>query len=418
MMCRHAPLPSDPVSSYSELSDNEPEDKLRYRCAYLAPDPFTGTPYPRGSMQLEKIWEGPSVDDVMTKVRDQNNMFLNLEQTTFYLENLLEPTKASLSTIPGKEREQMDYELRRHRQYTPEDKEVQGAIRRLQCIPKLRSWGPDIVYKAFDDLDLVLFRGALRGCSKLRWTDTETFIKNYANLEPMAGHGVTSNFLIPPGFVALPHEEVEPIPCLFYQSCAYIHLNTTSHFLQPIQAVDRSRWDEMWGTLLHEMVHAYLRVTINPTRRDFERTDPQRLHGRHFQRCIRAINARLEQLGIGIGGVFQNEWAVQVEGCWLDQYGTAWPCKIEGDEEEEDCVDGEESSPSTAATSPSLGTTDASCLEQDSELDLALCVISSTDHTSAAPDYSLTDPENTVARSIDTWTKPKHTLAESIHACA
>ena len=111
-MCPQTPLPSDPCFSCSTLSDNEPEDILRFRYAYLAPDPYTGTPYPHGSMQLEKIWEGPSVDDVTKKVRDQNDMFMNLEQTTFYLENLLDLSRASLRTIPHEEREQIDYELR------------------------------------------------------------------------------------------------------------------------------------------------------------------------------------------------------------------------------------------------------------------------------------------------------------------
>ncbi|MCJ1388990.1 hypothetical protein MMC18_001843 [Xylographa bjoerkii] len=392
-MCRHAPLPSDPFLSCSELSDNEPEDTLRYRCAYLAPDPYTGTRYPRGSMHLEKIWAGPSLEDVITKVRNQDFMFPNLEQTTFYLENLLDPSKADLRTIPPIQR---DYEAFRSWQYIPEDHEVHEAIRRLQYLPKLLSWGPDIVYKAFDDLDLVLFGGALRGGCKLRWTDSETFKENYPELEPLTGYGVTCNLCRNPKSVALPREEFEPIDSRKWPSCSDIHLNTTKHFLEPIQAEGRTRWDEMWGTLLHEMVHAYLRVTINPRYRVFEWTDPQRIHGRHFQRCLRAINARAEELGLGIGGVFEEEWAVQEEGCWLDAYGTAWRCETE---EEEDYAEEEQSRPSTAATSPSLGASDASCLEP------------------ATPDYSLTAPEHTVARFIDAMTRPKHNLADSIHAC-
>ncbi|MCJ1285044.1 hypothetical protein MMC26_004381 [Xylographa opegraphella] len=240
-MYHHAPLPSDPSFFQSVLSDNEPEDTLRYRCAYLAPDPYTGTPYPHGSKHLEKIWEGPSVNDVMTKVRNREIMFCNLEQTTLYLENLLQPSKAGLRTMPKEEQVQIDYECRQCCQDIPEDAEVQEAVRRLQSIPNLRSWGPGIVYKAFDDLDLVLFGGALRGCSKLRWTDTETFSKNNPELEPMNGYGVTCNSPISPGSVALPHEEVKRIPTLLYPSFAYIHLNTAEHFLQPIQARDRSR---------------------------------------------------------------------------------------------------------------------------------------------------------------------------------
>ncbi|MCJ1400833.1 hypothetical protein MMC11_004041 [Xylographa trunciseda] len=391
-MWRHAPLPSDPSLSYSELSDNEPEDNLRCRCAYLAPDPYTGTDYPHGSMHLEKIWAGPSLEDVMTKISDKGTMFYNLEQTTFYLENLLEPSKASLRTAPYV---YSGWEFLRSLQRTPKDAEVHEAIRRLQHIPKLVSWGPDIIYKAFDDLDLVLFGGALRGGCKLRWTDTATFVADNPDLEPMDGWGVTCNERISPRSVALPHETAESIHAHYWPSRSCIHLNARKHFLEPIKVEDRSRWDEMWGSLLHEMVHAYLRLTIMPTRRDFEWADPQGIHGKHFQRCIRAINARAEALGLGIGGLFEDTWAVEVEGCWLDVYGTAWPYVDEDEETDED----EESSPSTAATSPSLGASDASCLE-----------------LATASDFSLMTPEHIVTGFIDALTRPEHTLAKSIHA--
>ncbi|MCJ1437175.1 hypothetical protein MMC27_006560 [Xylographa pallens] len=413
-MCRHTPLPSDLALS---LSDNELEDILRYRCAYLAPDPYTGTPYPRGSMHLEKIWEGPSVDDVMTKVRDQQKLFRNLEQTTFYLENLLEPSKASLRTIPKEERDQFDYELLQSLRQTPKDAEVQEAIQRLQCIPSLQSWGPDIVYKAFDDLDLVLFGGVLRGCTTLRWTDSETYLENRAGLEPMGTHGTTCDRLISPEAVALPHEEFEYIPQVYYSACARIYLNTTTHFLEPIQGSDRSRWDEMWGTLLHEMAHAYLHVTINPHYRRFEWTDPQRIHGRHFQRCLKAINARAEELGLEIGGLFTGEWAEQVDGCWIDDYGMAWPYDSEGEEEEDSVGDGD-FPPLTAATTPSLVATHAPCLEQASEFNVANRVVPSTNQAAAALDCSLTAPENTVVKCVDVLAKSKLTLADSMHACA
>ena len=123
----------------------------------------------------------------------------------------------------------------------------------------------------------------------------------------------------------------------------------------------------MWATLLHEMVHAYLRVTIEPTRRVIKRTDPQGIHGRHFQRCLRAINARAAELGLGIGGVFEGEWAVHVEEFCLDDYRTTWPIESEGEEEEDFVAEQEVSLQSTAVTTPSLG---ALGVEQSSESDL------------------------------------------------
>ena len=231
----------------------------------------------------------------------------------------------------------------------------------------------------------------------------------------MNGYGVTCDKLISPKFVALPHEEVEAIPQIYYSCCAYIYLDTTRHFLRPILGQDRSRWDEMWGTLLHEMVHAYLRVSINPHYRNFEWTDPQGIHGRHSQRCIRAINAHAEELGLGIGGVFQEEWAEPVEGCWLDEYGTAWPCESEI-EDKEDSVRDRMFPPSTAATSPSLRATHASGLEPTSEYGRAVGVVPSTDRATAALDLSHTSPAETVAKCEDAVVKSEHTLADSIHA--
>ena len=352
-MCRYAPLPSDPYLLCSVLSDNEPEDILRYRCAYLAPDPYTGTQYPQGSRHLEKIWAGPSPEDVINKARSRPFAFCNLEQATMHLEDLWD---SSLPSQLTKLKEQ----------------EVRQAIQRLRHIPRLQSWGPDIVYKAFDDLDLALFGGALRGGCKLRWTDSASFAEDHPDCEPMSGYATTCHELVSPDAVALPHEEVEPIHWMEKPYYCYISLNATSHFLEPMDTRDRTRWDEMWGTLLHEMVHAYLRVTINSHARVFEWTDPQREHGVHFQRCLRAINARAEDLELGVGGIFEEPWALQVEGGWLDVYGTAF---YDEDEEAGTFEEGQ-SPPSTAPTSSSLGEIDPSCLVQASKLLLVIPVLS------------------------------------------
>lgn len=52
----------------------------------------------------------------------------------------------------------------------PSPKEA-DAIIRLRKSLKMKNWGPDLIIKAFEDLDTVFFRGCLVGNCLLKWRD-------------------------------------------------------------------------------------------------------------------------------------------------------------------------------------------------------------------------------------------------------
>ena len=90
-----------------------------------------------------------------------------------------------------------------------------------------------------------------------------------------------------------------------------IYLNATKHFLKPLvthpdqkgEVREHSRWEEMWGTLLHEMCHAYLRLVTREGLRDWMWSEgPDKGHGSHFRRCLKAVNARSGKV-LGIWGI-------------------------------------------------------------------------------------------------------------------
>lgn len=54
----------------------------------------------------------------------------------------------------------------------PSSKE-EDAIKRLRKGLKVKKWGPDLIIKAFQDLDTLFFRGVLVGNCLVRWRDPE-----------------------------------------------------------------------------------------------------------------------------------------------------------------------------------------------------------------------------------------------------
>ena len=66
------------------------------------------------------------------------------------------------------------YKLVRHnRPYKEIPQEEADAIRRLRDCLKIKNWGPDLVIKAFRDLDTVFFKGRVVGNCLVRWRDRE-----------------------------------------------------------------------------------------------------------------------------------------------------------------------------------------------------------------------------------------------------
>jgi len=161
--------------------------------------------------------------------------------------------------------------------------------RARQAIERLRdawtgTWSPDIAIKSFFDLDRAFFGGKLRGRCRLRWMGS-----TYRLLEEIG-----ENYQRTLGCTSL--EEHAPIPQV------RIFLNAEKMFLigQP-ERVSSKR--QTFGTLVHEMIHAYLMTRCGDDSSPSEQfdDDPDPGHGRHFQRLARAVDRRTtEELGLEV----------------------------------------------------------------------------------------------------------------------
>ena len=146
-MCCHA------RQSTSIYQCNSMPDHYRYDISRRAPSPCTGTPYPITDA-LESILGGPTLEDVQINASFEDNLTCqHPESACFHLEHfwtdIIPPEHASQFQI------------------------LQDAIERLQTLNKPKRWGPDIVFKAFSDLDTVISVGLLKGSCKIRWMTYE-----------------------------------------------------------------------------------------------------------------------------------------------------------------------------------------------------------------------------------------------------
>lgn len=115
------------------------------------------------------------------------------------------------------------------------DPESAAALERLGEGLKIKPWGPDLVIKAFKDLDQAFFMGTLTGNVLVRW-------KNVRGMNNLWGFGSSNGTTW--GYTSkMGHGQ------------AQITLNSTPHFTS---APDPYR--EMWRTLLHEMCVSWLSV--------------------------------------------------------------------------------------------------------------------------------------------------------------
>ena len=265
----------------------EPPDFISYELSCLAPDPATGTPYPLTG-NLESVWSGPTWIDFLMydhRRKAKTGVFDRAEDASRHLHTLWDDPLKTMSRA--------------------RNEEIQGAVQRLGVLQELResgNWGPDIVFKAFHDLDLALFGGALRGMCKIRWITSAQF----KVLHPLVSGvlGCSEAHYIRHGRVAIPGEDDAVNECKCWS--VSILLNRTAHFLRPMLD-GKSRWTRMWATLVHEMVHAYLRLSLKPTERE-------RSHKVNFQICLRAVNRRLKELNLRIRGTFFGPWEVDKAG--------------------------------------------------------------------------------------------------------
>ena len=66
------------------------------------------------------------------------------------------------------------YQLVRHNRPNKDlPREEADAIERLRECLRIKNWGPDLIIKAFRDLDTVFFRGRVVGNCLVRWRDRE-----------------------------------------------------------------------------------------------------------------------------------------------------------------------------------------------------------------------------------------------------
>ena len=126
-----------------------------------------------------------------------------------------------------------------------------------------KGYGPDIIIKAFADLDLVFFDGRLRGNVCVQWASDEYFQK----------------WRVPPGTWGF---TVRPQPGEKGQCRVY--LNAKTILLDPSTDIP---FKTMFGTLLHEMCHAYEHVRCSP-----EECDLGDGHDKHFRTKIHAVHRR------------------------------------------------------------------------------------------------------------------------------
>lgn len=113
-------------------------------------------------------------------------------------------------------------------QHIERDTKEDRAVRRLASGMQLEKWGPDLFIKAFDDLDLVFFRGVLATRTQIHYMTEKEIAREFGGRDRhMFGCTVQ----------------------LGYGRCRIV-LNSTKHFL-----LDRNPFAQTWSTLLHEMVH-------------------------------------------------------------------------------------------------------------------------------------------------------------------
>ena len=138
-------------------------------------------------------------------------------------------------------------------------------------------YGPDIIVKAFADLDLVFFDGRLRGNVCVQWASDEYFQKWHV---PAGAWGFT----------------VRPQPGESGQ--CRMKLNAKTILLDP--STD-TPFKTMFGTMLHEMCHAYEHIRCSP-----EECDPGDGHDKHFRTKIHAVHRRAHHL-LGLWAIDKRE---------------------------------------------------------------------------------------------------------------
>ena len=167
----------------------------------------------------------------------------------------------------------------------PTTPDEEAALDRLwsvfQSVQDELTIAPDLVIKAFSDLDLVFFAGRLRGKVAVQWVEDEFFCDRE---KPLTVRGHCSVY----------HNDGSRISG---DGRCHIRLNATIIFrLGWKNPGDPEPWQQMIGSLLHEMCHAY-EVVRSPLQK--EPPDGSKGHGPLFNTRISVVHKRaLRMLGM------------------------------------------------------------------------------------------------------------------------
>lgn len=175
---------------------------------------------------------------------------------------------------------------------TPIPKSASNALQRLRNMLtwEKHDWGPDLVVKSCYDWDKVFFNRRLKGHVTINWSTHET-LQSANSAYSVQGRSIADDVSWRWGHVR-------------------IELNADDLLLLPgawsIQDDEApvSQFRYMWGVVLHEYCHAYLQILTGHS--DFDKDDDAAgydgTHGKHFQRCIYAVDRRARQL-LGVGAM-------------------------------------------------------------------------------------------------------------------
>ena len=133
-----------------------------------------------------------------------------------------------------------------------------AAVKRLNDLREAKRWGPDIIFKIFNDLDLLLFRGKLRGNVYLRWDNTSG-------------------------------PESKTLGSTLYSKITNNRCRITMGFANATKATVGLR--DVLSTLIHEMVHAYLMILTRDDEGPSDKATDG--HGNSFIKCSKAVMKRL-----------------------------------------------------------------------------------------------------------------------------
>lgn len=138
-------------------------------------------------------------------------------------------------------------------------------------------YGPDVIVKAFTDLDLVFFDERLRGNVCVQW-ESEEYFRQWRVPAGAWGFTVRSQ----PG---------ESRQCQMKLNAKTILLDVSTDTL----------FKTMFGTMLHEKCHAYEHIRCSP-----EECDQGDGHDKHFRTKIHAVHRRAHHL-LGLWAIDKRE---------------------------------------------------------------------------------------------------------------